>query len=65
MFDCVYLYTFIVFQEEQNPLVQDPPTYGAPKFDRTPLTEVSHVLSCSYLSYICTLQYIIIYAIHY
>jgi hypothetical protein len=36
MFDCVYLYTFIVFQEGQNHVVQDPPTYGAPKFDRTP-----------------------------
>jgi hypothetical protein len=45
MFDYVYLYTFIVFQEGQNPVVQDPPTYGAPKFDRTPLTEVSHVVS--------------------
>jgi hypothetical protein len=49
MFDFVYINTFIVFQEGQNPVKHDPPTSGAPQFDRTPLTEVSHVVSCSYI----------------
>jgi hypothetical protein len=65
MFDYVYFNNFIVFQEGQNTVKHDTPVSGAPQFDKTPLTEVSHGVSSSYIFYICTLQYIIIYAIDY
>ena len=65
MFDYVYINNFIVFQEGQNTVKHDTPVSGAPQFDKTPLTEVSHVVSSSYIFYIYTLKYIIIYAIDY
>jgi hypothetical protein len=49
MFDFVYINNFIVFQEGQNTVKHDTPASGAPQFDRTPLTEVSHVVSSSYI----------------
>jgi hypothetical protein len=52
MFDFVYINNFIVFQEGQNIVKHDTPASGAPQFDRTPLTKVSHVVSSSYI-FIC------------
>jgi hypothetical protein len=49
MFDFVYINNFIVFQEGQNTVKHDTPTSSAPQFDRTPLTDISHVVSCSYI----------------
>jgi hypothetical protein len=49
MFDYVYINNFIVFQEGQNTVKHDTPVSGAPQFDKTPLTEVSHVVSSSYI----------------
>jgi hypothetical protein len=49
MFNFVYINNFIVFQEGQNTVKHDTPTSGAPQFGRTPLTEVSHIVSCSYI----------------
>jgi hypothetical protein len=49
MFDFVYINNFIVFQEGQNTVKHDTPTSGATQFDRTPLIEVSHIVSCSYI----------------
>ena len=65
MLDYVYINNFIVFQEGQKTVKHDSPVTGAPQFDKTPLTEVSHVVSSSYIFYICTIQYIIIYAVDY
>jgi hypothetical protein len=49
MFDYVYINNFIVFQEVQKTVKHDTPVSGAPHFDKTPLTEVSHVVSSSYI----------------
>ena len=49
MFDYVYINNFIVFQEGQNTVKHDTPVSGAPQFDKTLLTEVSHVVSYSYI----------------
>ena len=49
MFDYVYINNFIVFQEGQKTVKHDTPVSGAPQFDKTPLTEVSHVISSYYI----------------
>jgi hypothetical protein len=49
MLDYVYINNFIVFQEGQKTVKHDTPVSGAPQFDKTPLTEVSHVVSSSYI----------------
>jgi hypothetical protein len=58
MFDCVYFYTFIVFQEGQNPVLQDAVSEVNPPLNTVSIYSSSYYVNISHN--LCLIVYIFI-----